>query len=62
MLAVEQVKEQLDKDGFSFDIFDEDELIDRAAKALASGKTLAWHQGRMEFGPRAPGARSTADP
>ena len=63
MLAVEQVKEQLDKDGASFDIFDEDELIDRAAKALASGKTLAWHQGRMEFGPRALGARSIlADP
>jgi len=34
-----------------------------AAEALADGKTVAWFQGRMEFGPRALGARSIlADP
>ena len=30
----------------------------RAAKILAAGHPLAWFQGRMEFGPRALGARS----
>jgi carbamoyltransferase len=34
-----------------------------AAEMLASGKILGWFQGRMEFGPRALGARSIlADP
>ena len=34
-----------------------------AAQMLASGKILGWFQGRMEFGPRALGARSIlADP
>src|SRR5690349_8178390 len=29
-----------------------------ASKALAEGKVVGWFQGRMEFGPRALGARS----
>jgi carbamoyltransferase len=34
-----------------------------AAEFLANGKILGWHQGRMEFGPRALGSRSIlADP
>jgi carbamoyltransferase len=34
-----------------------------AAVAIADGKVLAWHRGRMEFGPRALGNRSIlADP
>jgi carbamoyltransferase len=38
-------------------------LIDTTASALASGRTVGWFQGRMEFGPRALGARSIlADP
>ncbi|MFM9085304.1 MAG: carbamoyltransferase [Acidimicrobiia bacterium] len=41
----------------------EDELVRRTAAALADGKSVGWHQGRMEFGPRALGARSIlADP
>ena len=37
--------------------------IDFAAEALANGDALGWFQGRMEFGPRALGARSIlADP
>lgn len=35
-----------------------DELIAHTAKALANGKAVGWFQGRMEFGPRALGARS----
>ena len=33
-------------------------LIETAAQALADGKAVGWFQGRMEFGPRALGARS----
>ncbi len=41
----------------------EDELCSRAAGLLAEGKTLGWHQGRSEWGPRALGQRSIlADP
>jgi len=36
----------------------EDELLDRAARLLAQEQVVGWFQGRMEFGPRALGARS----
>src|SRR5207245_4360162 len=37
---------------------DDDQFFDRIAGDLAAGKVVAWFQGRMEFGPRALGARS----
>ena len=36
----------------------EDELLERVAGLVAAGNVIGWHQGRMEFGPRALGARS----
>jgi carbamoyltransferase len=36
----------------------EEELIEKLASLLAEGQVVGWHQGRMEFGPRALGARS----
>lgn len=44
--------------GASFEELTEQELIAQCAQALADGKALGWHQGRMEFGPRALGGRS----
>ena len=42
---------------------DDDVLCERVAGELAAGKLVGWFQGRMEFGPRALGARSIlADP
>ncbi len=42
-----------------FDYYEsETELNDAVASLLAKGKIAGWHQGRMEFGPRALGARS----
>src|SRR5205823_3697069 len=42
---------------------DEDELLEVTADLLARGRVLGWFHGRMEFGPRALGARSIlADP
>lgn len=41
----------------------EPELLNAVAQRLASGKVVGWFHGRMEFGPRALGARSIlADP
>jgi carbamoyltransferase len=37
---------------------DESELLETVAELLAQGKVVGWFQGRMEFGPRALGARS----
>lgn len=36
----------------------EDEMLAKVAKLIADGNIIGWHQGRMEFGPRALGARS----
>jgi carbamoyltransferase len=44
--------------GAVFEVADDDALLDRCASLLADGKVLGWFQGRMEFGPRALGARS----
>ena len=42
---------------------DTKEIIAKTAKALSNEKIVGWFQGRMEFGPRALGARSIlADP
>jgi carbamoyltransferase len=33
-------------------------MLEEAATLIANGRVIGWHQGRMEFGPRALGARS----
>jgi len=44
--------------GAKFSVMDERTLVDACAADLAAGRALGWFQGRMEFGPRALGARS----
>lgn len=53
-----QIEHELNKLGAQFTYLNDDDLIDAAAMTLAAGKTIGWHQGRMEFGPRALGSRS----
>jgi carbamoyltransferase len=54
---------RLQESGAHYTTLAEEELIETAAQALAAGKAVGWFQGRMEFGPRALGARSIlADP
>ena len=49
--------------GAKFITLDDETVIADTADALADGKAVGWFQGRMEFGPRALGARSIiADP
>lgn len=58
-----QIKDSLTKLGANFTELTADEVITNTAKLLADGKTIGWFQGRMEYGPRALGARSIiADP
>ncbi len=53
-----EVERRLAAAGAIVEKLDETALIDRTANAIADGKAVGWFQGRMEFGPRALGARS----
>ena len=53
-----EVERFLRKQGAGYVRLSDRELIDRVARELATGKVVGWFQGRMEFGPRALGARS----
>lgn len=58
-----EIEQRLTELGAVFETLDDEQLISETAQALASGKAVGWHQGRMEFGPRALGNRSIlADP
>ena len=58
-----EIEAELRACGARFHRLGETTLIERVAEALAAGQALGWMQGRMEFGPRALGARSIlADP
>lgn len=54
----EEIETALTESGATFETLSDDALIARASAALASGQIIGWHQGRMEFGPRALGSRS----
>ncbi|MEE3233902.1 MAG: carbamoyltransferase [Candidatus Latescibacterota bacterium] len=57
------IERALLEQGAVFTQMDEDEIIDKTAEILADEKVVGWFQDRMEFGPRALGARSIlADP
>jgi len=53
-----EIEKQLDQIGAKYKIFKDHELIDIAATDLSKEEAIGWFQGRMEFGPRALGARS----
>lgn len=58
-----EIEKRLNAVGAKFQVLDEKTLIDNTAKMIANGKAVGWHQGKMEFGPRALGGRSIlADP
>lgn len=57
------IEQRLTTAGARFVSLPTDELIKRTVDALIDQKAVGWFQGRMEFGPRALGARSIlADP
>jgi len=53
-----EIERRLQAAGAAFSTLSDDDLVEASAEALADGKALGWFQGRMEFGPRALGARS----
>jgi carbamoyltransferase len=58
-----EIEQRLTTAGAIFETRGDDALLDVTAQALAAGQAIGWFQGRMEFGPRALGARSIlADP
>jgi len=52
------IEKVLREQGASFAVHEDAALLEKTAAALADGKAVGWFQGRMEFGPRALGARS----
>ncbi|MCH8042332.1 MAG: carbamoyltransferase [Planctomycetes bacterium] len=55
----DEIRQFLDETGAVYCRSDgDDDLCDRVAELLADEKVVGWMQGRMEFGPRALGARS----
>ena len=58
-----EIEKHLISLGATYEKFSEEDLLKITAKELSQEKTIGWFQGRMEFGPRALGARSIiADP
>ena len=61
--AQDDIERRLSTAGAVFTTVSDDQVTELTAQALADGKAVGWHQGRMEFGPRALGCRSIiADP
>lgn len=54
-----EITRLLDQQAAAYQTFaNQAELLDHVAELLAQGHVVGWFQGRMEFGPRALGARS----
>ena len=59
----EEIEPELNRLNANYKKMSNNNLIEIIAKELSNEKTVGWFQGRMEFGPRALGARSIiADP
>lgn len=57
--ADDQIMSELDNAGAVYTkVESDDELCDQVATMIDQGNVIGWMQGRMEFGPRALGARS----
>ena len=54
----EEICQYLNGVGAKYCSFDEEVLLDHVAVLLVEEKVIAWFSGRMEYGPRALGARS----
>jgi len=54
----EQIEETLKNMDILYEKIDEDKIIELVPELINAQCVVGWHQGRMEFGPRALGARS----
>ena len=61
--SLKTIKNSLDLVGANYKKIKRSEMVKFTAHQISKGKAVGWFQGRMEFGPRALGARSIiADP
>lgn len=56
--TTDEIEQWLKMNNYPYKRHTPEETIDLTAKAIAEGKVVGWFSGRMEFGPRALGARS----
>ena len=56
--SVDEIEKTLKNLGSTYQKLSEEEVLRITAQELSNEKTIGWFQGRMEFGPRALGARS----
>src|SRR5919204_3284035 len=56
--ATDEIQRRLNAAGRVVGVLDGESIVSAYAKGVDAGKALGWFQGRMEFGPRALGARS----
>ena len=57
------IEKELKELGANFSVLSDDKILEITTDNLQEGKAIGWFHGRMEFGPRALGARSIiADP
>jgi len=54
----EEIEAYLNKSGIPYEKLMDEALAERVADLIAAEKVIGWFHGRMEFGPRALGARS----
>ncbi len=54
----QEIERRLAREGAQFEQLSPNQLTEACADELAAGHAVGWFQGRMEFGPRALGARS----
>jgi carbamoyltransferase len=58
IFSQQSIENELSNCGAHFESYDQRTMIEITAKALSEENAVGWFQGRMEFGPRALGARS----
>lgn len=54
----DHIERELNKIGAKYEKLKDDEIYEKTTECLINGEAIGWFQGRMEFGPRALGARS----
>jgi len=54
----DEINNYLVSKNIPFEYFDDDKFFDEVSTKITEGKVIGWFDGRMEFGPRALGARS----
>jgi len=61
--SANEIKKFLDTKDIEYEELDDTTVIQKCAKLISEGNVVGWHQGKMEWGPRALGNRSIlADP